>query len=241
MHSKTLIVALSGLALATANHLAPNGTSPGYNGPPVTGQLGDAPVTTNNPAGVTYQAILPNVNTTGIRGSISGTSGPGGQGVQYNVNFYGFPSQALAPFIYHIHERPVPADGNCTGTGPHLDPTLRGEQPPCFAAQPQTCQAGDLAGKYGNITVDPFQTSYLDLYTSTVAGSSSFFGNRSVVVHTSNTTRLTCANFTLVSSNTTTPNTTSPSQPTVVPYTGGAATRLVSGGAILAGLMAFLL
>ena len=171
------------------------------------------------------------------------------------------------PAVYHIHERPVPADGNCTGTGPHLDPTLRGEQPPCFAAQPQTCQAGDLAGKYGNITVDPFQTryvrrkpgppslyidsnkvfvltcstSYLDLYTSTAPGSSSFFGNRSVVVHTSNTTRLTCANFTLVSGNTTTPNTTSPSQPTVVPYTGGAATRLVSGGAILAGLMAFLL
>lgn len=105
MHSNTLILALGGLALATANHLAgpPNGTSPGYN---VTGQLGDAPVTTNNPAGVTYQAILPNVNTTGIRGSIAGTSGPGGQGVQYNVNFYGFPSQALAPFSrfsYYLH------------------------------------------------------------------------------------------------------------------------------------------
>ena len=108
MYSKTRIVALSGLALAVAVPQTqpagpPNATiqgSPVYDGPPalVSGKLGDAPVTMNNPAGVTYQAILPNVATTSIRGSISGTSGPGGQGVQFIVNFTGFPSQALGPF-----------------------------------------------------------------------------------------------------------------------------------------------
>ena len=190
MYSKTLIVALSGLALANAAPQTqpagpPNATvqgSPVYDGPPalVTGELGDAPVTMNNPAGVTYQAVLPNVATTDIRGSISGTSGPGGRGVQFTVNFTGFPSLAEGPFgrpsvdlgwrwrelmciaaVYHIHELPVPADGNCTGTGPHLDPTIRLEQPACLAAQPQTCQVGDLAGKHGNVTASPFQTRYV--------------------------------------------------------------------------------
>ena len=87
--------------------------------------------------------------------------------------------------------------------------------------------------------------SFLDLYLSTVQGPESFFGNRSIVIHTSNTTRLTCANFTLSSSNTTTgnssTNTTSPVSPTLTPFTGGAATTFVSAGAMLAGLAAFLL
>ena len=54
--------------------------------------------------------------------------------------------------VYHIHQLPVPSDGNCTGTMAHLDPTQRGELHACEAAAPQTCQAGDLAGKHGNIT-----------------------------------------------------------------------------------------
>lgn len=60
--------------------------------------------------------------------------------------------------VYHIHDAPVPADGNCTGTLAHLDPTQRGEQPPCDSTKPQTCQVGDLAGKHGKITSSPFQT-----------------------------------------------------------------------------------
>jgi Cu/Zn superoxide dismutase len=54
--------------------------------------------------------------------------------------------------VYHIHEKPVPADGNCTGTGAHLDPYKRGETPPCDASKKESCQVGDLSGKYGNIT-----------------------------------------------------------------------------------------
>ncbi|MCJ1338255.1 hypothetical protein MMC09_003541 [Bachmanniomyces sp. S44760] len=166
-----------------------------------TGKLGDAPVITNEPPGVAYQAVLPNSKTTSVRGSITGVSNTNGTGVNFNVNFYGFPDMSLGPFIYHIHNEPVPSDGNCTGTTAHLDPYVRGEAPPCDSTQPETCQVGDLAGKHGNITVSPFQSAYLDLYLSTSPSSNAFFGNRSVVVHSSNATRLTCANFTLVATN----------------------------------------
>ncbi len=50
---------------------------------------------------------------------------------------------------YHIHVNPVPADGNCTATGGHLDPYQRGDTPACDAKKPATCQVGDLSGKYG--------------------------------------------------------------------------------------------
>lgn len=98
-------------------------------------------------------------------------------------------------------------------------------------------------------------TSYLDLYLSTAKGPASFFGNRSIVIHTSNTTRLTCANFTLVAgtpSNSTTPKGTAKGTAsggglgpaptsTSLPYTGGAAAQVISAGAILAGLAALAL
>lgn len=38
----------------------------------------------------------------------------------------------------------------------HLDPTDRGELYACEVQAPQTCQAGDLAGKHGNITTPTF-------------------------------------------------------------------------------------
>jgi len=63
--------------------------------------------------------------------------------------------------VYHIHEKPVPADGNCTGTGAHLDPYKRGEVPICDASKPETCQTGDLSGKYGNITARDFSAKYV--------------------------------------------------------------------------------
>jgi hypothetical protein len=117
---------------------------------------------------------------------------------------------------YHIHEKPVPADGNCTGTGAHLDPYKRGETPPCDASKPETCQTGDLAGKHGKITsrdfstkyaTSPFftawlerlltRTRYTDLYLATLPESASYFGHLSVVFHFANKTRISCANFTL--------------------------------------------
>jgi hypothetical protein len=59
---------------------------------------------------------------------------------------------------------------------------------------------GDLAGKYGPITSDPFKASYTDEYASTLKGSRAFFGNGSITLHFANKTRITCANFTMVKS-----------------------------------------
>ncbi len=151
--------------------------------------------------------------------------------------------------MYHIHDQPVPANGNCTATLAHLDPYVRGEIPPCDPTRPQTCQVGDLSGKYGMIPgTGTYQTSYLDLFTSTRQGPASFFGNRSVVIHTLNTTRLTCANFQLVASgsNATMTSSTGRVSPTatsspIATYTGAAVQKLVSGAAVVAGLLAFAL
>ena len=89
MHSSIALATLSGLALASAQ-LVPI--------PGVTGKLGDAEITTNNPAGVTYTAVLPNRNTTGVRGYVSATSNANGTGVVFNVNLFGFPDASLGPF-----------------------------------------------------------------------------------------------------------------------------------------------
>lgn len=93
---------------------------------------------------------------------------------------------------------PVPDNGNCTATLAHLDPYIRGEATPCEKASPATCQVGDLSGKHGAITPDAgraFEASYVDLYASTLEGIGAFFGNRSIVFHHPNKTRITCANF----------------------------------------------
>lgn len=96
--------------------------------------------------------------------------------------------------------------------------------------------------------------SFLDLYLSTQSGPGSFFGNRSIVIHANNSTRLTCANFTLVAgaarnstagNGTIAPNKTigGGSSPSAAPspYEGGAVANMISMGAILAGLAAFVL
>ncbi|KAE8441299.1 hypothetical protein EG329_005529 [Mollisiaceae sp. DMI_Dod_QoI] len=211
-----------------------------------TGPGGNATIQSNNPP-ATYMAVLPSTNFDNatnpgpdgskslITGSITGMANPNGTGVMFYVNFSGFPSESeYGPFVYHIHDMPVSADGNCTATMGHLDPTNRGEYHPCEDSQPETCQAGDLAGKHGNITGTTFTASYLDLYLSTTPGSPYFFGDKSIVIHTSNTTRLTCANFTMVSSSA---NSTSPGMPngtsTTMPSYTGAASKIVGGSSVL--------
>ncbi|MCJ1364634.1 hypothetical protein MMC16_003748 [Acarospora aff. strigata] len=221
-----------------------NGTINGPIVPGTTGKLGNASVVTTNPVGVTYTAILPDTPKSSIRGYVAGTTNANGTGVNFNINIYGLPDASLGPFMYHIHDQPVPSDGNCTKTLAHQDPTERGEIPPCDPSAPETCQVGDLAGKHGNITSNPFQVAYLELFASTQPGLGAFFGNRSIVIHTSNATRLTCANFSLTGgevsgspSGTGSPSSTS----TPPPFTGGAVVKSLSFGAVFAGLAALLL
>lgn len=133
-----------------------------------------------------------------VKGSVSATAGPGGVGVAFTVSISNLPTSG-GPFLYHLHVNPVNSSGSCASALAHLDPFIRGEKPPCDPTAPQTCQVGDLSGKYGKITSDPFTASYVDPYASILPGIGAFFGNRSLVVHFANTTRITCANFALVS------------------------------------------
>ncbi|CZS91195.1 related to cytosolic Cu/Zn superoxide dismutase [Rhynchosporium agropyri] len=174
----------------------------------ITGKLGNSTVASNNPIGKVYTATLPEKpffnpkNPKGnIKGSISAAATSNGVGVKFTVRFENLPTSG-GPFLYHLHASPVPADGNCTKALTHLDPLIRGETTPCNDEYPQTCQVGDLSGKYGSIVSDPFEESYNDEYASTVPGSPAFFGNRSFVIHFANKTRITCANFVLASNST---------------------------------------
>lgn len=162
---------------------------------------GPATVQSNNPS-ATYVATLPSVAFnelvgTVISGTVMGSAGPGGVGVQITINLSGLPSQSMyGPFPYHIHNMMVPADGNCTSTLGHFDPTNAGEYYTCNTNATQNCQVGDLAGKHGKIMTDStFTASYVDMYLSTDPNSPDFFGAKSIVIHTKNTTRITCANF----------------------------------------------
>lgn len=45
------------------------------------------------------------------------------------------------------------------------------------------------------MTSDPFTATFTDKYASTLEGIGAFFGNRSLVFHYANKTRISCANF----------------------------------------------
>ncbi|KAF2996365.1 hypothetical protein E8E14_002782 [Neopestalotiopsis sp. 37M] len=76
-----------------------------------------------------------------------------------------------------------------------LDPFVRGEDPACNAIIPQTCQVGDLSGKYSKITSDAFEATLPDDFGSLNIVSNAPIQDRSFVVHFANKTRITCAKF----------------------------------------------
>jgi hypothetical protein len=160
------------------------------------GLNGTATAQTSMPA-ATYRATMPpsmfnNLVGTNVTGYIEGVGSSAG--VRFTVNLQNLPSQPqYGPFNWHIHTLPVPANGNCTATMGHLDPTNRGELIMCDASAPETCQAGDLAGKHGGkiMTPNTFTTSFVEPYLTTAQGSPFSFAGLSFVLHSSNTTRLT--------------------------------------------------
>ncbi|TLS22693.1 uncharacterized protein PpBr36_06493 [Pyricularia pennisetigena] len=162
--------------------------------PNVTGKLGDAASITNNPPG-RYRAGWTATATNPFSGSVEAISSPNGKGVIFLVNLENLPSQG-GPFSYHIHDQPVPDDGDCNKTLAHLDPYQRGQKPDCDASEPQTCEVGDLSGKHGKIEGTNVQDRmFHDMYTSLAEGIGAFVGNRSVVIHFANSSRFACANF----------------------------------------------
>jgi hypothetical protein len=232
----TLPTGFTGVDTLQGAIIMPLPPQPGY-----IGLNGTATAQINLPAS-TYRATLPssmfnNLVGTTVRGYIEGVGTAAG--VRFTVNLTGLPEQArYGPFNWHIHTLPVPANGNCTATTSHFDPTNRGELIMCEAARPETCQAGDLAGKHGGKIMTPgsFSTSFVEPYLSTAPGSAYFFGGLSFVLHSTNTTRLTCANFVQV--NGTSGNATASVVPsatgTGAPQFTGAAAKVGAGAGALA-------
>ncbi|KAJ2780966.1 hypothetical protein H4R18_003164 [Coemansia javaensis] len=153
---------------------------------------------TDNPRYVTVAIARPSGN--GIRGAVRFTRLADGSGLQLDVQAEGLEGGVQYP--YHIHVNPVPASGDCMATGGHLDPdrakALAGGAYRCDPAQTWTCEAGDLAGIYGNLTADgsgssKFKTSYRSTVLS-FDGRVSVLGH-SIVIHAPNNTRLACANI----------------------------------------------
>ncbi|OBA22621.1 hypothetical protein METBIDRAFT_31492 [Metschnikowia bicuspidata var. bicuspidata NRRL YB-4993] len=86
---------------------------------------------------------------------------------------------------------PVPADGNCEGTLGHFNP-YSGIQNAGSLAE---FEVGDLSGKHGVINGSSLRESYSDQFISLNPGNRAFVGDRSIVVHYANMTRLACANI----------------------------------------------
>ncbi|KAG0269469.1 hypothetical protein DFQ27_003381 [Actinomortierella ambigua] len=100
-------------------------------------------------------------------------------------------------FQYHIHEKPVGPNNNCTATGGHQNPTkVNYNTAPCDPKNLASCEVGDLAGKHGNLngTADGKVASFSYIDTQiTFDGDNSIVG-RSVVIH-NNVTRIACADI----------------------------------------------
>jgi hypothetical protein len=128
-----------------------------------------AKVTTGNPEGAKVAAVFAGA----IKGTVRAGSDPFGIGVNFHVELSGLP-EADGPYAFHLHQLPVPADGNCTGTGGHLDPFGRTNTPACDASAPATCEVGDLSGKYGKLTKSTSMARYAPLRDSRPFGKHEF-------------------------------------------------------------------
>jgi hypothetical protein len=117
----------------------------------VTAQSYIAPEATDNFPGASFSAHFDKPEKSALTGSVTGSSLTGTTGgVKWTVNVDNLP-EAGGPFMYHVHKAPVPADGNCTGTLSHLDPYGRGDKTPCDSDHKNSCEVGDLSGKWGMI------------------------------------------------------------------------------------------
>jgi len=154
-----------------------------------------APVVSDSPEGAKYVAKFDDK----LQGSVEFSSASNGS-VTVNVDLDGFPSSG-GPFTYHIHEAPVPSDGNCTGTKLHLNPYNGNPN----ATEPSELEVGDLSGRHGAVEGSSIDESYVDQYISLNENNKAFIGGLSVTIHYKNTSRLACANITEESSSTSTP------------------------------------
>lgn len=182
--------------------------------------LSSAPKPADSPEGAKYIATFDD----SVTGSVEFSSTKNGS-VQVDVNLSNLPSSG-GPFLYHVHAKPVPSNGNCTGTLGHLNPYNGSET----NTEPQDKEVGDLSGKHGTIHGQSIETSYVDDYISLSEDNSAFVGNLSVVVHLNNTTRIACSNITEESN-----NSSSSSSTVAVSIVAENGSGFISGSGVLIG------
>lgn len=143
-----------------------------------------------------------------VQGEVYISQGPGGNGIAVQANFAGLPATG-GPFLYHIHENPVNADGNCSSAGGHLIP-YPSEYPCPSMDRAEVCEAGDLSGKHGKINGTEFAANYVESYVSNndEPGCEQCMTDRALVVHYANKTAIACANFVKVEGRDDSTNTT---------------------------------
>ncbi|KAK3987794.1 hypothetical protein QBC44DRAFT_270516 [Cladorrhinum sp. PSN332] len=155
-----------------------------------TGKLGDARQVKNNPViGETWIATF---DSPALKGTVTAVAAK--IGINYTIDVTGL-DVAKAPYKYHVHLRPVPESGSCADTLGHLDSYVRGDTPPCESSLPQTCEVGDLSGKYGTLTGPDVKKEFNDLYTATNKIQLGYIGDRSIVFHDATSARIACASL----------------------------------------------
>lgn len=165
-----------------------NDTAP----PTTTPQNGTAaPVTNGNPEGVVYRAQIDWLDQNGIDGFFEVKSAKDGKGTDLNFEFNGLKGPG-APYAYHIHEKPVSAR-DCNSTGGHLNPYKATGK--CNSSKRETCEVGDLSGKYGTVEASKYQEAFAEPYLSTNKNDPAFVGDKSIVIHDKDNKRVACASF----------------------------------------------
>lgn len=130
----------------------------------------------------------------GAKGSIKFNSDSKGE-VKVQAKLQKLPKEG-GPFLYYIHEKPVPSDGDCAAIMGNFNPYMGSQNATLNATEAAGVEVGDLSGKHGNITKKSFKTSYVDPYLSLNETDPAFIGNRSIAIQYANGTRFACANIT---------------------------------------------
>lgn len=142
------------------------------------------PLANDSPQGVQFAAYF----NKKLEGCVTFTGLKNGS-ILIHVDLANFPDYG-SPFLYHVHERPVPSNGSCIATLGHLNPFGGNVSNP----NPDEKEIGDLSGRYGLLPGDS-DITYVDQYLSLNPQSPAFIGGLSVVVHLNNETRYDCANI----------------------------------------------
>lgn len=156
-----------------------------------------APKIKKNPSNVVAIADFPSGFKQHVMGNVIFSATDGGI-VNVHVDMTGLPREG-GPFTYHIHENPVPDDGNCDLVGDHLNP-YRAPLDCDSQKDDSYCQVGDLSGKHGWIDATCFETKYDDPYLSLNKNSKAYVVGRSVAFHLDDGTIFACADIQKASS-----------------------------------------